>query len=316
MSPVRRLPSIPAIAGRMGGRPDLAKMEIRMLIHDQYKGYFFILPAFVMLLAILGFPAVAAVLQSFNLMWVAKPSFSFSSYARLMGDGEFVGSLVNTMIFVVTTVSSHFFVGLGVALLLNLELKRRRFLRVVAILPWTMPDVIGGLVWKFIFDTLPGLINGILLRSGALREPVDFLGGPSWAFASFVIAEVWRGYPFVMLILLAGLQAIPYQQYEAAAIDGATTFKQFIYITLPNLKPMIIIALVLDTIWECRLFGMVYSMTGGGPGYSTQVLSLLTYKHYFQFFNTAYAAAIAVILAAFMLIVSIPYLRLTMKRGG
>ena len=117
-----------------------------------------------------------------------------------------------------------------------------------------------------------------------------------------------------MLILLAGLQAIPRQQYEAGAIDGASTLQNFCYITLPNLKYMFIIAMILDTIWECRLFGMVYSMTGGGPGYSSQVLSLLTYKHYFQFFNTSYAASIAVVLAIIMLIISIPYLRMTMRR--
>jgi len=285
-----------------------------MQIQDRYTGYLFILPAFLLLLAILGFPAIAAILQSFNLMWVSKPSFSTSSYLRLLGDAEFLVSLLNTILFVATTVGFHLLIGLSVALLLNLEVKRKHFFRVIALLPWTIPDVIGGLIWKFIFDTLPGLVNAVLIKSGCLREPIDFLGTPSYAFASFLFAEIWRGYPFVMLILLAGLQSIPRQQYEAAAIDGATTMQSFFYITLPNLKYMIIIALILDTIWECRLFGMVYSMTGGGPGYSTQVLSLLTYKHYFQFFNTAYAAAIAVVLALFMLIISIPYLRITMRR--
>jgi multiple sugar transport system permease protein len=129
-----------------------------------------------------------------------------------------------------------------------------------------------------------------------------------------IFAETWRGYPFAMLILLAGLQAIPKEQYEAAEIDGASKFKSFIYVTLPNLKYMVIIAAVLDTIWESRLFGMIYSMTGGGPGYSSQVLSLLTYKHYFLFFNTSYAGAIAVVLAIFMFTISIPYLVMTMKR--
>jgi multiple sugar transport system permease protein len=285
-----------------------------MQIHDRHKGYLFILPAFILLVSILGFPAIAAVLQSFNLMWVSKPSFTISSYLRLFQDAEFLGSLVNTIIFVSTTVSFHLLIGLGVALLLNLEIKRRHIFRVIAILPWTMPDVIGGLVWKFILDTLPGFVNGVLIRGGMLVEPIDFLGTPLLAFSSFIFAEIWRGYPFVMLILLAGLQAIPRYQYEAGAIDGASSIQGFLYITLPNLKYMVIIAMILDTIWECRLFGMVYSMTGGGPGYSSQVLSLLTYKHYFQFFNTSYAASIAVMLAVIMLIISIPYLRITMRR--
>ncbi len=285
-----------------------------MRIHDRHKCYFFILPAFILLVSILGFPAIAAILQSFNLVWVSKPSFTLSSYGRLLQDVEFLTSLLNTFIFVSATVSFHLLIGLGVALLLNMEIKRRHFFRVIAILPWTVPDVIGGLIWKFIFDTLPGFVNSVLIKGGFVIEPIDWLGIPHLAFSCFIFAEIWRGYPFAMLILLAGLQAIPRQQYEAGAIDGASPLQNFLYITLPNLKYMFIIAMILDTIWECRLFGMVYSMTGGGPGYASQVLSLLTYKHYFQFFNTSYAASIAVVLAMVMLIISIPYLRMTMRR--
>lgn len=267
-----------------------------------------------MLLVILGFPAVAAILQSFNIMWVSEPFFTVRSYIRLVHDAEFLTSLLNTVIFVCSTVGFHLLIGLAVALLLNMEIKKKHFFRVIAILPWTVPDVIGGLIWGFMFDTLPGIVNAVLLKARFIVEPIDWLGNPKLSFPCLIFAEVWRGYPFAMLILLAGLQAIPKQQYEAAEIDGSSKIQSFFYITVPNLKYMFVIALVLDTIWECRLFGMVYSMTGGGPGYSSQVLSLLTYKHYFLFFNTSYAAAIAVVLASFMLIISIPYLRMTMRR--
>lgn len=267
-----------------------------------------------MLLVILGFPAVAAILQSFNIMWVSEPFFTVKSYISLVHDAEFLTSLLNTVIFVSTTVGFHLLIGLAVALLLNMEIKKKHFFRVIAILPWTVPDVIGGLIWGFMFDTLPGIVNAVLLKARFIAEPIDWLGNPKLSFPCLIFAEVWRGYPFAMLILLAGLQAIPKQQYEAAEIDGSSKIQSFFYITIPNLKYMFVIALVLDTIWECRLFGMVYSMTGGGPGYSSQVLSLLTYKHYFLYFNTSYAAAIAVVLASFMLIISIPYLRMTMRR--
>jgi len=247
-------------------------------------------------------------------MWVIEPSFTMKSYTRLLHDAEFITSAINTVIFVSTTVGFHLLIGLGVALLLNTEIKKKHFFRVIAILPWTVPDVIGGLIWKFMFDTLPGIVNAVLLKTGFIIDPIDWLGNPKLAFLCLIFAEVWRGYPFAMLILLAGLQAIPKQQYEAAEIDGSSKVQSFFYITIPNLKYMFVIALILDTIWECRLFGMVYSMTGGGPGYSSQVLSLLTYKHYFVFFNTSYAASIAVILAILMLVISIPYLRMTMRR--
>lgn len=285
-----------------------------MQIREHHKGYLFILPAFLLLLVILGFPAVAAILQSFSIMWVIEPSFTLKSYINLAHDVEFLASLVNTVIFVCATVGFHLLIGLGVALLLNMEIKNRHFFRVIAILPWTVPDVIGGLIWRFMFDTLPGIVNAVLLKTGLIVNPIDWLGNPRLAFPCLIFAEVWRGYPFAMLILLAGLQAIPKQQYEAAEIDGASKVQSFFYITVPNLKYMVVIALVLDTIWECRLFGMVYSMTGGGPGYSSQVLSVLTYKHYFLFFNSSYAAAIAVVLAIIMLIISIPYLRMTMRQ--
>lgn len=285
-----------------------------MQIRERYKGYLFVLPAFLLLVVILGFPAVAAVLQSFNIMWVLEPSFTLKSYTRLLDDPEFIRSAVNTVIFVSTTVGFHLIIGLCVALLLNTEIRNKHFFRVVAILPWTVPDVIGGLIWRFMFDTLPGIVNAILLRAGFIVDPVDWLGNPALAFPCLIFAETWRGYPFAMLILLAGLQAIPKELYEAAEIDGASRIQSFLFVTLPNLKYMFVIALVLDIIWECRLFGMVYSMTGGGPGYSSQVLSVLTYKHYFVFFNTSYAASIAVVLAFIMLIISIPYLRMTMRQ--
>lgn len=282
-------------------------------MQDRRTAYAFIAPAFVMLVVILGFPAVAAILQSFNLVWVTKPGFTLASYRMLLTDAQFHTSLYNTICFVAATVSFHLAMGLGVALLLNAEVRGKWLFRVVALLPWTIPDVIGGIVWRFMFDTLPGIVNAILLRTGAVTEPVDWLGSPRLAFLSLVLAEGWRGYPFIMLILLAGLQAIPRHLYEAAQIDGASAWQGFRYITVPGLRTMFIIALVLDTIWQCRLFGMVYGMTGGGPGNATQVISLLTYKTYFEFFNNSYAAAIAVALAALMLLISVPYLRMSMR---
>jgi multiple sugar transport system permease protein len=284
-------------------------------MRDNYKGYLFVLPAFVLLVVILGFPAVAAVLQSVNVMWVSKPAFSLAAYAALPHDPELLRSLANTTVFVVVVVSAHLALGLGVALLLNMDIRFKWLWRVVAILPWTMPDVIGGLVWRFMFDTLPGIVNSLMLRTGLTIEPIDWLGTPHLAFVAVILAESWRGYPYAMLILLAGLQSIPRQQYEAAELDGGSALQKLAYITLPNLRHMLIIAFVLDTIWESRLFGMVYSMTGGGPGYSTQILTLLSYKQYFQFFNVPYGASIAVMLALVLFCISLPYLRMSMRQS-
>ncbi|AKQ55766.1 carbohydrate ABC transporter permease [Bordetella hinzii] len=275
----------------------------------QWAGYAFVAPGVILLILILGFPAVMAVLQSLGIGEASGPSLA--GYARLVQDAEFRASLLNTVIFVVCVVSLHFLLGLGVALLLNQRFRGRWLFRVIAILPWTMPDVIGGLIFRFIFDTLSGGVNLVIQLAGG--TPVDWLGHPQWSLMTVILAEAWRGYPYVMLILLAGLQAIPRDQYEAAEIDGVGKWKVFAHITLPNLRPMIAIALILDAIWECRLFGMIYGMTGGGPGYATQNLTLLVYKNYFQFFDSAYASSIAVVLAALLLVLAVPYVRTTLK---
>lgn len=283
------------------------------MLGEKWTGYWFVLPGTIMLAVILGFPAVTAILESVGLVG-GKGGASVANYTRLLGDGQFRVTAWNTLVFVVAVVSFHLVMGLAVALLLNLDVPGRWLFRVLAILPWTMPDVIGGLVFRSLFDTLTGGVNAVGMLLGLMQEPKDWLGHPSWALFSVIMAESWRGYPYVMLILLAGLQSIPRDQYEAAAIDGAGWWTSLFHVTLPNLKPMIIIAMVLDIVWECRLFGMIYGMTGGGPGDATQNLSLMVYKQYFQFFDTAYASSVAVVLAAVLLVVALPYMRSTLRK--
>lgn len=292
----------------------MAEALRRLTAREDLKGFLFVLPALVLLIAVLGFPLLGAILQSLNLLWVEKPGFSLAAYRLLASDPAFVRSVFSTALFVVATVAFHLALGLAVAMLLNLDVELKWFFRVAALLPWTVPDVVAGLVWRFMVDPLAGFVNALLIAFDPRIEPIDWLGTPHLAQLTLILAEGWRAYPFIMLILLAGLQAIPRQQYEAAQIDGATWWQSFRFVTLPNLKTMFIIATVLDTIWECRLFGMVFSLTGGGPGDATQVLSLLIYRQNFEFFNTSYSAAIAVVLALAMFAVSVPYLRLTMKQ--
>jgi multiple sugar transport system permease protein len=281
---------------------------------NQRVGFYFALPAIILLVVILGFPAIAALLQSFDLLWGARAGPSLANYTELITDSGYHNALSNTGLFVLCTVTIHMALGLGVAMLLNMDVKLKWVFRIAALLPWTVPDVIGGMLWRFMFDTMAGFINAIGLAMHWIDAPVDWLGNPSLAFFTVILAEGWRGYPFIMLILLAGLQSIPGQQYEAAVMDGASRWQSFLNVTLPNLKPMIFVALVLDVIWQARLFGLIYGMTGGGPGASTEVIPLLVYRNYFEFFNTSYAAAMAVTLAVVMVAVAIPYLKTTLRR--
>ena len=251
---------------------ELAKKRIRRiqpLSRQEQQGYLFILPAFLMLLLVLGLPAAMAILNSFFPLWSEIRTLTLENYIKLAGDKLFWNSLKITISFVGSTVFLHLLLGLGVALALNAEIRGRRFLRLIAILPWTVPDVISGLMWRFMYNPTSGIINSVLLQSGLTTNYIEWLAHPSLALPSIILADLWRGYPFVMLILLAGLQSIPRELYEAARVDGASVFQEFRNITIPLLKPMMIIAVALDTIWQFRRFGLVYNMTLGGPGHVT-----------------------------------------------
>jgi multiple sugar transport system permease protein len=290
-------------------------LAFKGLSRQELEGYAFILPCVLMLLLVLGFPTAIAVLNSFTPLWSEAKTFTLENYVKLARDDLFWNALLITFRFVGSTVLLHLVVGLAVALALNAQIKANRFFRVIAILPWTVPDVISGLIWRFMYNPTSGIINHTLRNYGVTNTYIEWLGHPKLAPASVIFADVWRGYPFVMIILLAGLQAIPRELYEAARVDGASSFQEFRHITIPLLKRMIIIAGALDTIWQFRRFGLVYNMTLGGPGHVTEILSLYIYKQYFKYFNFEYASAMAVVLAIIMLVISLPYVRMMVRRA-
>ncbi len=289
-------------------------LAIKAPSRRQLEGYAFILPCVLMLVLVLGFPATIAVLNSFTPLWSEVKTFTLENYVKLARDELFWNSVSITFRFVGSTVFLHLIVGLAVALALNAQIRANRLFRVIAILPWTVPDVISGLIWRFMYNPTSGIINGLLRQYGLTNTYIEWLAKPNLALPSVIFADVWRGYPFVMIILLAGLQAIPRELYEAARVDGASALQEFRHITIPLLRRMIIIAVALDTIWQFRRFGLVYNMTLGGPGHVTEILSLYVYKQYFRYFNFEYASALAVVMAIIMLAISLPYVRMIVRR--
>jgi len=277
-------------------------------------GFAFALPCLLLLLLVLGLPAIMAVANSFTPIWSEVKTFTLDNYTKLLQDKTFWESLQVTIIFVAYTVMLHLALGLVVALALNADIRGIWLFRIIAILPWTIPDVISGLVWRFMYDPTAGIINYFLDRLGVQNPYIEWLAHPRLALPSVILADVWRGYPFVMLILLAGLQAIPKELYEAARVDGASVLQEFRHITVPGLVRMVQVALALDVIWQFRRFGLVYNMTQGGPGNATDILPLAIYRQYFKYFNFEYASAMAVVLAAIMIVISIPYVRMMVKR--
>jgi multiple sugar transport system permease protein len=283
-------------------------LNFRKRIKDRHMWVLFVLPGVFLLVLVLGFPAITSISYSIQPENKEITSYTFSHYVNLTKDPFFTKTFWNTGIFVFLSVAAHMVLGLAVAMVLNSALPAKPLFRIIALLPWVVPDVVAGIIWKWMYDPIYGALNDVLLKMGLINAPIEWLSNPNLALFSVILVNLWRGFPFVMLILLAGLQAIPQQLYEAAAIDGATKAQSFIHITIPGLKKMIVVALALDIVWEVRRFGLIQAMTHGGPGVLTEVLSTYTYKQYFQFFRFEYASAIAVIMTIVLLAVSLPYI--------
>jgi multiple sugar transport system permease protein len=269
---------------------------------------FFVSPGVLLLVLVLGFPAITSLSYSIKPEQAGPVSYTLSNYMNLLKDPFFSRTFWNTGIFVFLSVASHMVLGLAVAMVLNTALPAKPLFRLIALLPWVVPDVVAGIIWKWMYNPIYGAINDFLLRIGLINTPVEWLSNPALALFSVILVNLWRGFPFVMLILLAGLQAIPRHLYEAAGIDGASRVQCFFHITIPGLRKMIVVALALDIVWEVRRFGLIQAMTQGGPGVLTEVLSTYTYKQYFQFFRFEYASAIAVVMTVVLLLVSLPYI--------
>jgi multiple sugar transport system permease protein len=266
----------------------------------------FVLPGLLLLILVLGFPAITSVLYSVKAEQTG--TYTLANYKYLLIDPFFKTTFWNTAIFVTVSVAAHMILGLAVAMVLNSAIPAKPLFRLIALLPWVVPDVVAGIIWKWMYDPIYGALNDVLLKVGLINTSVEWLSNPKIAMLSVILVNLWRGFPFVMLILLAGLQAIPRHLYEAAAIDGASKVQTFFHITIPGLKKMIVVALALDIVWEVRRFGLIQAMTQGGPGLLTEVLSTYTYKQYFQFFRFEYASAISVVMTIVLMLVSLPYI--------
>jgi multiple sugar transport system permease protein len=231
---------------------------------------------------------------SLNLKSQSPPVWAgLRNYLILLKDPRALLSLYHTSFFTLVSVGLELVLGVALALILHKRFKGRGVLRAATLIPWAIPTVVAALLWKWIFNDQYGIINELLLRTGLISGYKSWLGETGTAMFSLIITDVWKTTPFMALLLLAGLQMIPRELYEAARVDGASALGQFYYITLPLLIPSILVALLFRSIDAFRIFDMVYVMTGGGPGNSTETLSLYTYKTLFSFLDFGYGAALS-----------------------
>lgn len=231
------------------------------------------------------------------------------NYLRLFGDLHFWQSLRFTLLFVLVSVGLELFFGLAFALLLNESLPGRGLLRVAVLIPWAIPIAVSARVWELIYNYEFGLFNFLIQYIGISDAPINWLGSSAGAFAAIVIADVWKTTPFLTIILLAGLSTIPGDLYRQAEVDGTHLLQRFYYLTLPLLRPVIVVGLLFRTIDAIRIFDMIYVLTGGGPGGATTSLSLYSFQYYVSG-DFGYGSAISLIVFLLAGLLAVGYIRM------
>ncbi|MEP7290951.1 MAG: ABC transporter permease subunit, partial [Chloroflexota bacterium] len=263
---------------RSGYRPSRATT---IFGRDWKIALLFVLPIVIIMAGLILWPFINAILMSMTVRSFVTRTDQFvglANYQRLLVDSDYLSAVRNTVVFTAASIVVKFFIGMGIALLLHSKLPFRSILTGIMLLPWIVPEVVTALTFKSIYDPIFGGLNPILMQLGLIDHPIAWLATPGLAMPSVIAVNVWKGIPFYTLLLLAGLKAIDRDQYEAAEVDGANAIQRFRHITLPGLRYVIIVTLLLSTISTFNTFGLIYLMTGGGPGGATRVFSILAYE--------------------------------------
>lgn len=277
-------------------------------------GYALLVPGLLALITLIGLPVVQGIALSFTDRYLLEPEtgkfIGFENYVNFIRNPMFLHYIQTTFLWVVGSMIGKIAIGTSLALLLNRPIRFRGLYRAVALVPWVMPMVAAGVVWRWIFDGGYGVLNYVLSQLGIIDSYIIFMADKAWVWPSIFVISWWKGYPFAYAVILAGLQVIPPELYEAAEIDGSTPWNSFWRITLPMLRPVLFVLVLLETIWTANDFTSIWILTQGGPPPDfTMTLTPLVYLTYSRFDRTGYASAIAVILMVIMMIFAVFYVR-------
>lgn len=271
------------------------------------------LPALLVVFLVIGLPLIyslALSLHRINMLTKKWVFVGLQNYLEILPDPEFLWALARTAYFAGVTVTAGLVLGLAMALVLNMAFPGRGLLRSIVLIPWAMAPVTVGVLWGWIFDGSYGALNGLLLDLGIIAKPRQWLGDGTTAFNLVALVHVWNQAPLTALLILAGLQSMPENLHKAARIDGAGPWRRFVRITLPWLRPMLLLILILTTINSIMAFDLFWTMTRGGPGSATTVFSWMGYAYAFQFMRFAEGAAILYVLTILCLLLAWLYLKL------
>jgi multiple sugar transport system permease protein len=274
--------------------------------------YLLVMPALITVATVVFVPVVNAILMSFQNYDLRRPRsigyIGLKNYIDVFADPLFWQSLWKTILWVSIGVGFQFLFGFLLAILLNRKFVGRGIVRSISLIPWVTPGVLIGLMWRWIYDGSYGVLNDLLLKLGLIQDQIPFLARPDTAFPAVVLTIIWQGIPFFALMILAGLQGIPDELYDAADVDGANGIQKLFRITIPSLKNVIFVTTLLRIIWVANSVDVIYNLTEGGPAYTTQTLSVYIFNRG-NSLNLGYAATMSILLTLLLSSVAIVYLK-------
>lgn len=275
-------------------------------------------PALAVMGAVAAFPVAWTAWESLHwhdlrMPWLGRPFIGLDNYVATLTDTRVHEALAHTGVFAALTVSLEMAAGLGLALMLDRLTRARGLVHTAVLLPWAVPTVVGALVWRFMFESPDGIASTVLAAAG--MTPPTWFADATAAWLPLVLADAWKTTPFVALLLLAGLQGIDRALYDAARVDGASPWRQFVDITVPLLAPSLLVAALFRTLDAFRVFDLVYVMTGGGPGTATEPLALLTHATLLQHLQFGRGAALSMLMFAGSFLVALAAIRLFGRRS-
>lgn len=286
---------------------------------SQVQGYYFVLPASALIVGLVLFPLFLVTIISFSRfnLYTLKPVefLGFKNFVVLLRTKELLLVLKNTCIWIVGCVITTITLGFFSALILDRRFIGRALFRIVILMPWVVPGIVVAYTWVWMYNFDYGILNHVLRQIGLGRLAIPWLSLPAISLLSIMITQTWWGYPFPMMMILAGLQAIPQELRSAAKVDGANAWQILRYITIPLLKPVITVVTLFQVIFLINGFTLVYVMTGGGPFSSSEILGVFIYRKGFVEFNLEVAAAAAVLTSIVSLLIIVLYVRILRTRG-
>lgn len=288
---------------------------MRSRYRDQALAAWLILPSILVIGGLLVYPLLYNIfisLHDFDLkrLYLGTPFIGLKNYISALTSNYFWSAVGRTLYFTIASVGIELILGIMIALVLNRDFWGRDFVRSILLLPWAIPTVVNGIMWRWIYNSNYGALNGILKQLGLIHSYQNWLGHPATAMNMVILADVWKTTPFVAIMILAALQTIPDSLYEAAQIDGAGPWQAFRYLTLRLIRPAILVVLVIRTMEAFRVFDIIYIITQGGPADGTQVITYFTYNETFNNLNFGLGASLAYLTSLVILVMALIYMRL------